>query len=223
MRTILNFILLTLLSLSTYAQTVYATEQTVDKVKVPGLALTLPIDEKSVDREWEPFLRTLGRPNSSRGVYRVANADIRAISAEPINMVSEVKGNKTSTTVFAAFDLGSGNFVKSGDAAYAAAETFLKDFATKAVYNATVRGAEDALSESQKNHQKMVQKGERLQRDIERNKREKEKLLKNIDENAKELEQLTKDVATNKTDQTTALTDMDAKMKNVETVKGKKQ
>ena len=223
MKTVLTITLLMLLCLGVQAQTVYAGEETVDRVKLPGLFLTLPIDEKSATNEWEAELRTYGRSSQSRGVYRVINADIRAISTEPINMVSQVKGNKTSTTIFASFDLGSGNTVKPGDAAYSAAETLLKNFALKALYNNEVRSAENGLSESQKNHQKLVQKGERLGRDIERNKREKEKILRNMDENAKELEQLTKDTDINKTDQTNALTDMDIKKKNVETVKAKKQ
>ena len=222
MRTVLTSILL-LLHMGVQAQTVYAGEQTIDKVKLPGLFLTVPIDEKSAGNEWQQELRTYGRSSESRGVYRVSNADIRAISVEPMNMVSQVKGNKTSTTIFASFDLGSGNFVKPGDAVYSAAETLLKDFATKALYNNEVRGAESGLNESQKNHQKLVQKGERLQRDMERNKREKEKLLRNIDENAKELEQLAKDVDINKVDQTNALTEMKVKKKNVESVKAKKQ
>lgn len=223
MKTVLTLSLLMLMSLGTYAQTVYAGEQTIDKVKLSGLFLTLPVDEKNVDREWEQLLKTYGRPNSSRGVYRVTNADIRAISPEPINMISQVRGSKGTTTVFASFDLGSGNFVRTGDAAYSAAETLLKDFAAKALFNGEVRVAEEALSEAQKNHQKSVQKGERLVRDLDRNKREKEKLLRNLDENAKELEQLTKDTETNKTEQANALTDMDVKKKNVETVKAKKQ
>lgn len=223
MKTILTIALLMLMRVGVQAQTVYAGEQTIDKIKLPGLFLTIPIDEKTAVNDWEQELRSYGRASSSRGVNRVSNADIRVISPEPINMVSQVKGNKTTTTIFVSFDLGSGNFVKPGDATYNAAETLLKDFATKALYNNEVRGAESGLSESQKNHQKLVQKGERLQRDIERNKREKEKLLRNIDENAKELEQLTKDTEVNKVDQTNALTEMDVKKKNVETVKGKKQ
>lgn len=213
---------LLLLSAGAQAQTVYAGEQTIEKAKLPGLFLNLPIDEKSADREWEQALRTYGRVNASRGIYRVTNADIRSISSEPINMVSQVKGNKTSSTIFTSFDLGSGNFARPGDAAYSAAETLLKDFATAALYNNEVRGAEESLAESQRNHQKAVQRGERLQRDIERNKREKERLLRSIDENAKELEQLTKDAEANKTEQANALSEMDVKKKNVETVKAKK-
>lgn len=223
MRTILTISLMMLLRVGAQAQTVYAGEQTIEKVKLPGLFLTVPIDEKTATTEWEQELRTYGRSSESRGVYRVSNADIRAVSPEPINLVSQVKGNKTSTTIFASFDLGSGNFVKAGDGSYNATETLLKDFAAKALYNNEVRGAETSLTESQKNHQKLVQKGERLQRDIERNKREKERLLRSMDENTKELEQLTKDIDVNKVDQTNALTDMDVKKKNVETVKAKKQ
>lgn len=223
MKTLLTLGLLLLLHVGTQAQTVYAGEQTLERITFPGLFLTLPIDEKSAETEWEQELRSYGRSVASRGIYRVVNADIRAISTEPINMVSQVKGNKTSTTIFASFDLGSSNFVKTGDATYSAAETLLKNFAVRALHNNAVRGAETGLSESQKNHQKLVQKSERLQRDMERNKRDKEKLLRNMDENAKELEQLVKDAAANKVEQTNALADMEVKKKNVEAVKAKKQ
>ncbi|KAB7727887.1 hypothetical protein F5984_19140 [Rudanella paleaurantiibacter] len=205
------------------AQTVYAGEQTIEKNKLSGLFLTLPVDEKAVSREWEQVLRSYGRMNLSRGVFRVTNADIPSVSSEPINLTSQLKGGKASTTLFASFDLGSGNFARPGDPSYSAAETLLKDFAAKALYNNEVRIAEESFTEAQKAHQRSVQKGERLGRDIERNKREKERLLRSLDENAKELDQLTKDVDLNKTEQENALTEMDVKKKNVETVKAKKQ
>jgi hypothetical protein len=214
---------LLLTTLTTFAQTVYAGDQVIDKVTYKGIFLTLPLSDRQVEKEWEDYIKSYGKVSSSRGVYRVTTADMRDISAEPVNLTTQVKGNRKSTTIFAAFDLGSGNFVVPGNGNYDAANKWLSDFGTKTVLNDEVRVAEDGFNESQKNHQKMVKNGERLVRDIENNKKEKERLLRKIDENAKELEQLQKDVETNKTDQTNALTDVDNKKKNVETVKAKKQ
>ena len=214
---------LLLTALTTDAQTVYAGDQVIDKQTYKGIFLTLPLGDRQVEKEWENYIKPYGKVNSSRGVYRITTADMRDMSAEPVNFTSQVKGNKKSTTVFAAFDMGSGNFVAPGNGNYDAANKWLTDFATKTVLNDEVRVAEDGFNESQKNHQKLVRNGERLVRDIEGNKKEKERLLRKIDDNAKELEQLQKDIEANKTDQATALTDVDNKKKNVETVKAKKQ
>ena len=207
---------------STLAQTVYAGESTIDKAKVSGLYLTLQGDGKQIEKDWETQLQTYGRVNSSRGTYRVPSADISAISSEPINLVSTVKSSRTSATIFAAFDLGNGNFVTPGGTGYSAAEDLLKSFGNKSLYGQEVKTAETGFDDAQKNHQKMVRKGEQLQRSIEQNAKEKERLLKRIDDNAKELEQLKKDVETNKTEQETALTELDSRKKNVEAVKAKK-
>ncbi len=204
------------------AQTVYAGEQTIDKQPMKGLILTVPLDGRQVEKDWEEQLKSYGRVSSSRSTYKVSTADIPAVSAEPLNLVSQLKTSRTSATVFVAFDLGGGNFIAPGNGNYDAAERLLKEFAAKAQYNQEVRLAEDNFNESQKNHQKLVRTGERLQRDQERNKKEKENLLRRIDENAKELDQLTKDLETNKSDQANALTDLDTKKKGVETVKTKK-
>src|SRR5919202_819584 len=219
----LAFVISLLLPATTRAQTVYAGESTIDKTKLSGLYLTLQGDGRQIEKDWEDMLKTFGRLSASRGTYRVTNADIRDISPDPVNLTSTVKSSRTSATIFAAFDLGSGTFVKAGDSGYSAAERLLKDFASKTLYNQEVRSAELNFDEAQRNHQKMVRNGERLQREIEANAKEKERLLKRIDENAKELEQLQKDFDINKTEQETALTELENRKKNVEAVKAKKQ
>ncbi|GAB4024044.1 hypothetical protein [Spirosoma koreense] len=204
------------------AQTIYAGENTIDKAKVTGLYLTVQGDGKQIEKDWETQLQKYGRVSSSRGTYRVTNANIPAISPEPINLVSTVKSSRTSATVFASFDLGNGNFVTTGSSGYSAAESILKDFSGTSLYNQEVRTAESSFDEAQKNHQKIVRKGEQLQRSIEQNAKEKERLLKRIDDNAKELEQLQKDIETNKTDQENAQTELDSRKSNVEAVKAKR-
>jgi hypothetical protein len=205
-----------LLSLSSVAQSISGGTETIDKVPLPGLYLSLPVEEKIVAKAWESQLNGYGRVMGSRGVYRIGNANVSAVSSEPVNLVSQVKSAKKSSTIFLSLDLGSQNYVTSGTPQYAGAEQLLRDFAAKLNHEQEVRAAEDMLAESQKAQQNMVRKGEKLQRDIESNRKDKEKLLKRIDENAKELEQLTKDLETNKTDQANALSDVSAKIKNVE-------
>ncbi|SOD82278.1 hypothetical protein [Spirosoma fluviale] len=225
MKTILRYCLIYWLlaySYSTVAQTVYAGETTVDKAKLPGLYLTLQGDGKQIEKDWETKLQTFGRTTSSRGTYRVTNASIPSISSEPINLVSTVKTTRTAATIFASFDLGNGNFVTTGGTGYTAAEALLKEFSNNSLYGQEVRLAESSFDEAQKNHQKLVRNGERLVREVEQNEKEKERLLKRIDDNAKQLEQLNKDMVTNKTEQETALVELENRKKNVEAVKSKK-
>ncbi|GAB3996650.1 hypothetical protein GCM10028807_39750 [Spirosoma daeguense] len=216
---LLFFILVTYHS---HAQTVYAGESTIDKAKLSGLYLTIQGDGKQIEKDWETELKKYGTMISSRGTYRVTNADISAISSEPINLASTVKSSRTSATIFASFDLGNGNFITPGSTGYSAAESLLKNFADNTLYGSEVRTAEGSFDEAQKNHQKTVRRGEQLQRAIEQNAKEKEKLQKRLEENAKELEQLQKDIETNKTDQTNALTELESRKKNIEAVKAKK-
>jgi hypothetical protein len=204
-----------------HAQTVYAGESTVDKGKITGLYLTLQGDGKQIEKDWETQLQQYGRVSASRGTYRVPNASIPAISSEPINMVSTVKSSRTSATIFAAFDLGSGNYVTTGGTGYSGAEALLKNFSGSTLYGQEVRVAQDGFDEAQKNHQKVVRNGERLQRAIEQNAKEKERLLKRMDENDKELVQLQKDTETNKTEQEKALLELESRKSNVEAVKAK--
>ncbi len=205
----------------THAQTVYAGESTVDKGKVAGLYLTLQGDGKQMEKDWETQLQKYGRVSASRGTYRVPNASIPAISSEPVNMVSTVKSSRTSATIFAAFDLGSGHYVTPGGTGYSGAEELLKNFSGSTLYGQEVRVAQDGFDEAQKNHQKLVRNSERLQRGIEQNAKEKERLLKRIDDNDKELVQLQKDIETNKTEQEKALLELESRKSNVEAVKAK--
>ncbi|MBD2755115.1 hypothetical protein [Spirosoma validum] len=225
MKTVTQFIFafyLFVFPCATYAQTVYAGESTIDKAKVSGLYLTIQGEGKQIEKDWESQLQKYGRVSSSRGTYRVTNASIPAISPEPINLASTVKTSKTSATIFVAYDLGSGNYVTTGGNGYSAAEGMLKDFAGNSLYSQEVRTAESSFDDAQKSHQKIVRKGEQLQRSIEQNAKEKERLLKRIDDNAKELEQLQKDIETNKTDQENAQTELDSRKSNVEAVKAKR-
>ncbi|GAB3697732.1 hypothetical protein GCM10027592_22150 [Spirosoma flavus] len=205
-----------------HAQTVYAGESTIDKAKVSGLYLTVQGDGKQIEKDWETELRKYGNMSASRGTYRVTNADISAISSEPINLASTVKSSRSAATIFVSFDLGNGNYVRPGSAGYAAAESFLKNFSDNSLYGLEVKTAEGSFDEAQRIHQKTVRRGEQLQRAIEQNAKEKDKLLKRIEDNAKELEQLQKDIETNKTEQATALTELENQKKNIEAVKAKK-
>lgn len=187
-----------------------------------GLYLTLQGDGKQIEKDWETQLQQYGRVSASRGTYRVSNASIPSVSSEPINLVSTVKSARTSATIFAAFDLGNGNYATTGGTGYAGAEELLKNFSANTLYQQEVRGAQADFDEAQKNHQKLVRNGERLQRAIEQNAKEKERLLKRIEDTDKDLIQLQTDTETNKTELEKALLDLESRKGRVEAVKAKK-
>lgn len=203
------------------AQTVYAGETIIDKKTLPGLFLTIQGDGRQIEKDWADRLKSYGRLTNSRGTYRVPNANIPNLSSEPTNVVSTVKSTRTSATIFAAFDQGSGNYVTAGSSAFPAAQQVLTEFAGRTSFSQEARTAENGLDEAQRNHQRLVRQGEKLQRDMEQNAKEKERLQKRLEDNAKELEQLIKDVETNKTDQASALTEVENRRRNVEAVRAK--
>ncbi|WP_128544133.1 hypothetical protein [Larkinella soli] len=189
---------------------------------MPGVTVSIPVDGKFVDKEWEARLKSFGRVSAGRGgVYKVPSANIPALSSNPINLSSKVDASRDKATVFLAADLGSGEFVKVGSREYNELESILKEFARKTQSGNELRMAEAEFNTAQKNHEKMVRQGEKLQRDIERNKKEKETLLRKIDENAKELVDLERALETNKTDVVNAGTEFENRKKAVEAVRAK--
>lgn len=222
-RTFISTVLLSLSAIGlAFAQTTYSSKERIDQQEVPGISVTIPAEGRFVEREWETLLKTWGRVVSGRGgVYKVPSADMKLLSANPVNLLSRLSTSKDKATLFVAADLGSGNFPGVGTSEYKQLETIVKDFASRTTVGNELRISEQDMLNAQKRHERSVRDGEKLVRDIERNKKEKETLLRRIDENAKELVQLQKDVETNKAEQTSAQTELDNRKKAVEAVRAK--
>ncbi|WP_266365315.1 hypothetical protein [Tellurirhabdus rosea] len=205
-----------------FGQAVYSGTEKIDQQDVKGLTIQIPIEGKFVEKEWETLVKTFGRVVTGRGgIAKVPSADIKSLSPNPVNFLSKLSSARDKATLFVAADLGSGNFVTVGSPEYNELEKLLKDFAARTQYNNELRLAELAFTETQKRHEKSVKTGEKLVRDIERNKREAENLKKRLEENAAELKRLEKETETNKTEQTSVLAELETKKKAVEDVKGR--
>lgn len=212
----------TFLTQPVIGQTTSAATEKIDQQSASGITLSMPIEGKFVEKEWENWLKSYGRVVAGRtGVLKVPSASIPALSSNPVNLLSKVSTSRDKATVFLAADLGSGNFVQSGSSEYTELESILKDFASRTGVNNELRLTEADLTTAQKNSDKLTRQSEKLQRDIERNKKEKETLLRRIDDNAKELVDLEKAVETNKTDRTNAATELENRKKAVEAVRVK--
>lgn len=210
------------LSASVQAQTVSSATEKVDQISLVGLSLNLPIEGKFVEKEWEALTKSYGKVTTGRnGVYKIPAANIPALSSDPLNVASKVSTEKNKATIFLAVDKGNADYVKPGSSLYDQVETLLKDFAERTRLNYDIKLADDLFNEAQKKQDKLTKQGEKLVRDLERNKKEKDNLIKKMDENGRELEQLQRDTETNKTEQENSSKDLDVKKQALEAARAK--
>ncbi|MCU0324965.1 MAG: hypothetical protein MUF45_06890 [Spirosomaceae bacterium] len=217
-KVLLSALILVLVNVS-FGQTILAGSELFEKNRLEGMYFTLSVDKKYIDKEWPLYLQKFGKVTKSKEVVEVGGAKIKDISSDPVYIRSKVTGDKTKTTVFCSFDVGNGITVTQSSTNYVAAEQILKEFYTQSMHNEDIRLAEKDAELSEDNYNKVVKTGDRLAKDIERNKREKENLLKKLDENKAELEKLLTDQESNKKDQENAKIALDEKKKAIEQVK----
>lgn len=220
MRKVLLTGILLVASFAGFAQTILSGSEVFGKDRKEGFYMTLNIEKKFIEKEWSLFISKYGGVAQSRETFNIAAANISDVSPDPINLMTKIiSDQKVKTKVFASFDLGGGNMVSDNNKEFKGVEKLLKDFYSFAMQNEDVRLAERDAEESQKNLDRVNKTGDRLTRDIEKNKREKEKLLKEIEENRVELEKLLKDQVANKQDQENARIALEEKQKAASVVK----
>ncbi|WP_064196674.1 MULTISPECIES: hypothetical protein [Emticicia] len=220
MRKVLLTGILLVASVASFAQTILSGSEVFGKDRKEGFYMTLNIEKKFIEKEWSLFISKYGGVAQSRETFNIAAANISEVSPDPINLMSKIiSDQKVKTKVFASFDLGGGNMVSDNNKEFKGVEKILKDFYAFAMQNEDVRLAERDAEESQKNLDRVNKTGDRIARDIEKNKREKEKLLKEIEENRVELEKLLKDQTSNKQDQENARIALEEKQKAASVVK----
>lgn len=213
---LLNFLIISQL---TNAQVILAGSELFEKARKDGLYFTINVDKKFIEKEWQNYISKFGKVSKTKDFYEISNAKMMDISPDPVYFQSKLTGDKTKTTIFCAFDTGGGNMVTTNTNNYPAAEKIMKDFYGVAMYNEAVRLAEKDVEASEENLEKVIKTGERLAKDIERNKKEKENLLKKLEENKLNLEKLIADQTANKQDQENAKIALEEKKKALEQVK----
>ena len=220
MRKVLLTSILLVVSFAGFAQTILSGSEVFGKDRKDGFYMTINIEKKFVEKDWSLFISKYGGVAQSREVFNITAANIPGISPYPINFMTKVTSDqKVKTKIFASFDEVGGNTVSESSNSFIGVEKLLKDFHAFAMQNEDVRLAERDTEESQKNLDRVNKTGDKLARDIEKNKREKEKLLKEIEENRIELEKLLKDQIINKQDQENAHIALEEKQKAFSIVK----
>lgn len=218
-KSILVLVLLIFSQLS-FAQTILSGSEVFGKDRKEGFYMTLNIDKKYIEKDWSLFISKYGGVAQNREVFNIAAANLPEISSDPINLMTKVTSDqKLKTKIFASFDIGGGNMVSQNSKNFDGIENILKDFYAFAMQNEDVRLAERDAEESHKNLDRVNKTGDRIVKEIEKNKREKENLLKKIEENKVELEKLLQNQITNKQDIENAKIALEEKIKAASVVK----
>jgi hypothetical protein len=198
-------------------------EEVIQKISRQGFKATLKLDEKKVERAWENYLREVGKVESSRNIYTVESAKIKAIADKPLRIISKVDANNNQTTIFYALDLGS-SYVTRQSSQAEQAEKFLHDFVTKVYddeFGSELKNAEKMLAIATKQQERKKQEGEELAKELARKKTEHENLQRKLEDNKRDQEKLNTDLEKNKQAQSAAVTEVEKNKKIVEDIRQK--
>ncbi|MES2388462.1 MAG: hypothetical protein V4543_10710 [Bacteroidota bacterium] len=203
--------------------TVRAEESEIDKMQRKGMATTIELDKKTVERAWLHRFRELGKYESKSGIYTIKSQVVPAIAATPVTIISRVDADVKGTTIFWAIDLGS-EYAAQGKKEFEEAKKLLHEFAVQ-VYrddlNRQIEEADKAVDGAVRQHDKLQESGLALMKQIERNQTDNLKLQQQMMININEKVQLKTDSAQNRLLQTTALEEIDKLRKISEEKKNK--
>ena len=200
----------------------------INKIQRTGLKTYVSFDDNKTGNAWADYLRKnnkgKGRVESSKNTYTMETITIPSISEKPIRMMSVVQQDeKDKSFVFAAFDLGSG-YINSADSHYATAEKFMRDFALKMYrdeYGNQLDDAEKAFLAAQKAQQKLADKEQSMQKDIQNSNQDILDMQKKIEDKKQKIADLTKQIEDNKIAKQKAADETDKTKKAFEQMKSK--
>ena len=204
---VLFAMILSTISYSLHAQTVFPGKQTIDKKEYLGLVLSNTISEKYLSDYWESYLAKFGKVKGKRGVYTIEKASIPSVSSNPVQVTSEVSSVKKQAQVFMALYVDGTYVANYNDQTYKAAESVLKDFSDYAGKREDVRVADETFTIAEKSHQKIQSKMEDNAKEIERTE--------------KKLIELRSELEKGKVDSQNSIVDLQNKQKALEIVKSK--
>jgi len=214
-------------SLFAFAQEVstYETTKKVDNMPRKGMATTLHLDYKFVEKLWRKKLKEFGGKSTlvKEGSVIIEGASIPPVSKNAVKIVATIYKVKDGVEIFWAIDVGT-SYIAQGEDGRDAVDQILVDFGKKAYIediNIQIKEAERALIKSNKLYQKKIQEGENIVSRIEKNKIEKIKLENELLENGEELIQLQKDQEQNKIEQEQAKEDSEKMKLAVDAVRAK--
>lgn len=217
MKNILKLLLLILtIPFCGHAQISQGTEE-IDKKKYDGAVFFTNYEQKFLEQQWKIKLASIGAQNQKKDALIVENGNIPAVTFEKVTVTSKAMKRKGDKSIlFVSIRQENGEVILPSHSNWANLEKYLNTFASELAYENGVIIAQNAENEANDKQKKLLKASQKLQDEINDNKKEKEKLQKKLDENAKELEKLLANIETNKKELTTAATNIEQKKKELE-------
>jgi hypothetical protein len=219
------FVLL-LLSLSAQAQKVTIAPETreIEGLRRKGMSTLVEYDKKTVDKAWTKFLKTIGKPESWKsGATVILEANITQPDFAGVDHVTRLDATTEGTKIFWSIGL-KGDYAEPTSPLYEKAKTALTNFC-KQLYRDDladqIDAAEKVADVVSRTHDKTVQMGEHLRKQLERNAQDQASLVKSLEEKKAEAERLKQEIAQNKIDQESALEEIKKVRKIAEDKKAK--
>jgi coenzyme F420-reducing hydrogenase delta subunit len=219
------FLFLFSLQLNAQKVKVIETSEHVNGIKYEGVATTIQLDAKPIEKEWVKYLKTWNKLETSKyNGYTVRQAEMKNIDKEPVTIYSTISGGKSGVMIFWAIEKSNGEFIKKGEDGFESMKKMLYDFAIEQYredMNMQIAEAEKVVQKTVKEYEKKVSEGEKLDKSLDKNAKEKADLEEKLKDNAKEREKLLQDKETNKREQEAALEDIQKVRKLAEEKKQK--
>ena len=203
-------LLLFVLPIFSFAQTIQVTdaEAEIDQIKRKGIATTIELDKKLVEKLWLTTLKESGRVETNKtGSITQKAISIPSISASPMNIYSTLTTSQNGTTVFIAIDLGT-QLLTPGTTEYTNAKQWLYNFALKAYLedlNLQIAEADKAVDIAVRVHDKRIEKGNSLAKSLDRSRADQQRLERQLKEAEANHLRLKADSLQNLVEQATAL------------------
>lgn len=196
----------------------------IEGVRRKGMSVLVEYDRRTVEKAWNRMLKTLGKPESWKsGAIVILAANVTSPDFAGADHVTRLDATTEGTKIF--WSIGSkGEYAEPGSAGYERAKKALTEFC-RGLYrddlSEQIEAAEKVVDVASRTHDKTVQMGEHLRRQLERNAADQQALLKSLEEKKAESDRLRQEIIQNKTDQESALEEIRKVRKIAEDKKAK--
>lgn len=169
------------------AQNVRETRVEINKLSQIAYDIEFPYDSKIVEGAWDEKAKSLGlKGKSSKGVTTYAGAKILDIHYEVLDyyvVINKVGKDKTSISMTAS--KGYNNFVTDADDKIVAnIKQFLMNFSQNVEQyklKQDIAAQEDVIKSAEKEKEKLINEGKKIEQELQKNKEEQEKKIKEIE------------------------------------------
>ncbi|TAF72756.1 MAG: hypothetical protein EAZ53_14970 [Bacteroidetes bacterium] len=201
------------------------TEEKIDEIRRIGVSTNLELDEDNIKDAWEKKLKEWGSYKYKNKIYTIEKAFLPTVSTVPMRLISKVETTRQGVKVW--FTLDDGSQYLSSQATpkpFAEAKKILHDFGFEqyiADINEQIKDAEKVLSNSVREQEKMIDKGQDIRNSIVENRNEKIKFEKKIKEGEQMYLQLKSDSLANIANQAITTENVEKMKRSVEVVRSK--